>query len=475
MNDIKIKKRVLIVGAGNAGSIIANEINANQYKNWKIVGFVDDDVNKQGTLISGIKVIGKCENISDIVREENIQELLIAMPSAPTEKIRKIVENCSHLSCKMNILPSFCKLIDDDVLVPKIRDIAVEDLLVRDTINLDSSEIATYIKNKTILVTGAGGSIGSEICRQLIIYKPRKIILLGHGENSIYLIHRELICEYPNGKFIPVIADVRDKQTLRSVFKKYKPDVVFHAAAHKHVPMMEIQPKAAILNNVIGTKVMTEVACETNVERFVMVSTDKAVNPTSVMGATKRIAEMIVQSFGKNNKTKFTAVRFGNVLGSRGSVVPLFKRQIASGGPVTVTDPNITRYFMTIPEASQLVLEAGALGEGGEVFLLDMGEPVRILDLAIKMIKLSGLRVGKDIDIVYTGLRPGEKLYEELLTAEEGTRRTKHDKIFISKLEEIDKSMLDNKIIELQNADSDMEIIETMKEMIPTYHPNHDM
>lgn len=467
------RKKVLIVGAGSAGSVIASEIKNTQHKDWQIIGFVDDDVNKQGQTIAEVKVIGACKDVPKLIEIKKIQELIIAMPSAPTKKVREIVDSCTDLPCKINILPSFCKLIDDDLLVPKVRDISVEDLLARDTIKLDNHIIEGYIRNKTVLVTGAGGSIGSEICRQLIVYKPEKLILLGHGENSIYLIHQELNKEYPSVELIPVIADIRDDKQLKNIFSKYKPNVVFHAAAHKHVPMMEIQPMAAVLNNIIGTKTVARIAGQSQVERFVMISTDKAVNPTSVMGATKRVAEMIVQIASKKYKTKFITVRFGNVLGSRGSVVPLFKRQIESGGPVTVTDPEMTRYFMTIPEASQLVLQAGALGNGGEVFILDMGEPVKIVDLAMNMIKLAGLRLGKDINITYTGLRPGEKLYEELLTSEEGASKTTHDKIFVSKLENIDENTLINHIDMLLSCNNDLEIIDRIKEIIPTYRPNH--
>ena len=367
------------------------------------------------------------------------------------------------------------QLLDDEVLVSHLHPVSIEDLLERDEIQLDTSKVETYLKDKVVLVTGAGGSIGSEICRQVLRVKPKKLLLLGHGENSIYLIHQELRNIAPQDTLVPIIADIRDKNQLEQIFNNYNPDVVFHAAAHKHVPLMEIQPIAAVLNNIYGTRNVADVAGAHGVDRFVMISTDKAVNPTSVMGATKRVAEKVVLGMNHTYDTKFITVRFGNVLGSRGSVIPLFRKQIETGGPVTVTDPEMTRYFMTIPEASQLVLQAGAMGNGGEVFLLDMGEPVKIVDLAKNMIRLSGFEPNKDIRIEFTGLRPGEKLYEELLTDGEGTNTTTHKKIFEAALEDVNQEWLSREIERFDTCKTDIDVINVLQDIIPTYDPNHNL
>ena len=397
------------------------------------------------------------------------------MPSVKRDEIRGIMEICSPLKCKVNTLPGMYQLLDDEVLVSHLHPVSIEDLLERDEVRLDMDIVEHYIHDKVVLVTGAGGSIGSEICRQIMRIGPKKLLLLGHGENSIYLINQELKGLYKDGPIIPIIADIRDRQQLDQIFTQYNPQVVFHAAAHKHVPLMEIQPMAAVLNNIYGTRNVAEVAGRHGTERFVMISTDKAVNPTSVMGATKRVAEKVIISMNDTYDTKYITVRFGNVLGSRGSVIPLFKKQIEAGGPVTVTDPEMTRYFMTIPEASQLVLQAGAMGKGGEVFLLDMGEPVKIIDLARNMIRLSGLEPDKDIHIKITGLRPGEKKYEELLTSEEGTNRTNHTKIFEAALDTVDSEWLMGKISTFESCQTDMDVIGVLQDIIPTYTPNHNV
>ena len=432
----------LIIGAGDAGATIAREIERYHKRSRKVIGFIDDDEAKFNRLMGGVRILGNRHDIPSIVKENKVKEIIIAMPSVTRNEIRNIMEICSPLKCKVNTLPGMYQLLDDEVLVSHLHPVSIEDLLERDEVRLDMDIVEHYIRDKVVLVTGAGGSIGSEICRQIMRVGPKMLLLLGHGENSIYLINQELKNIYKDGPIIPIIADIRDKQQLDQIFTQYNPQVVFHAAAHKHVPLMEIQPMAAVLNNIYGTRNVADVAGRHGVERFVMISTDKAVNPTSVMGATKRVAEKVIISMNDTYDTKYITVRFGNVLGSRGSVIPLFKKQIEAGGPVTVTDPEMTRYFMTIPEASQLVLQAGAMGKGGEVFLLDMGEPVKIIDLARNMIRLSGLEPDKDIHIKITGLRPGEKKYEELLTSEEGTNRTNHTKIFEAALEPVDRDWL---------------------------------
>ena len=377
-------------------------------------------------------------------------------------------------SCKLTILPGVYEIIEGSVSVSQLRPVDVEDLLGRDPVELDNVAVAKYLSGKTVLITGAGGSIGSEIVRQVAKMYPNKLLLVGKGENSIYEIMQDMNLEYPQLKKVPIIADVRDEERINAIMDYFKPQVVFHAAAHKHVPLMEYQPSEAVRNNILGTKVIAETAAKHKVETFVMISTDKAVNPTSVMGCTKRIAEMFVQSMNKESSTRFVAVRFGNVLGSRGSVIPLFKKQIAKGGPVTVTDAEMKRYFMTIPEASQLVLQAGAMAKGGEVFVLDMGKPVRIYDLAKDLIKLSGFIPDKDIEIKITGLRPGEKLFEELLSAEDGTEKTTHSKIFIAKIKDVDKAELQRQIVDILQITEGDAVVRKLQEIVPTYTPNRD-
>lgn len=465
----------LIIGAGDAGATIAREIERYHKRSRKVIGFIDDDESKFNRLMGGVRILGNRHDIPSIVKENNVKEIIIAMPSVTRNEIRNIMEICSPLKCKVNTLPGMYQLLDDEVLVSHLHPVSIEDLLERDEVRLDMDIVEHYIRDKVVLVTGAGGSIGSEICRQIMRVGPKQLLLLGHGENSIYLINQELKNIYKDGPIIPIIADIRDKQQLDQIFTQYNPQVVFHAAAHKHVPLMEIQPMAAVLNNIYGTRNVADVAGRHGVERFVMISTDKAVNPTSVMGATKRVAEKVIISMNDTYDTKYITVRFGNVLGSRGSVIPLFKKQIEAGGPVTVTDPEMTRYFMTIPEASQLVLQAGAMGKGGEVFLLDMGEPVKIIDLARNMIRLSGLEPDKDIHIKITGLRPGEKKYEELLTSEEGTNRTNHTKIFEAALDTVDRDWLMKKIGTFDSCETDMDVIGVLQDIIPTYTPNHNI
>ena len=465
----------LIIGAGDAGATIAREIERYHKRSRKVIGFIDDDESKFNRLMGGVRILGNRHDIPSIVKENKVKEIIIAMPSVTRNEIRNIMEICSPLKCKVNTLPGMYQLLDDEVLVSHLHPVSIEDLLERDEVRLDMDIVEHYIRDKIVLVTGAGGSIGSEICRQIMRVGPKQLLLLGHGENSIYLINQELKNIYKDGPIIPIIADIRDKQQLDQIFTQYNPQVVFHAAAHKHVPLMEIQPMAAVLNNIYGTRNVADVAGRHGVERFVMISTDKAVNPTSVMGATKRVAEKVIISMNDTYDTKYITVRFGNVLGSRGSVIPLFKKQIEAGGPVTVTDPEMTRYFMTIPEASQLVLQAGAMGKGGEVFLLDMGEPVKIIDLARNMIRLSGLEPDKDIHIKITGLRPGEKKYEELLTSEEGTNRTNHTKIFEAALDTVDRDWLIEKISTFDSCETDMDVIGVLQDIIPTYTPNHNV
>ncbi|VTY44318.1 polysaccharide biosynthesis protein [Veillonella atypica] len=465
----------LIIGAGDAGATIAREIERYHKRSRKVIGFIDDDESKFNRLMGGVRILGNRHDIPSIVKENKVKEIIIAMPSVTRNEIRNIMEICSSLKCKVNTLPGMYQLLDDEVLVSHLHPVSIEDLLERDEVRLDMDIVEHYIRDKVVLVTGAGGSIGSEICRQIMRVGPKQLLLLGHGENSIYLINQELKNIYKDGPIIPIIADIRDKQQLDQIFTQYNPQVVFHAAAHKHVPLMEIQPMAAVLNNIYGTRNVADVAGRHGVERFVMISTDKAVNPTSVMGATKRVAEKVIISMNDTYDTKYITVRFGNVLGSRGSVIPLFKKQIEAGGPVTVTDPEMTRYFMTIPEASQLVLQAGAMGKGGEVFLLDMGEPVKIIDLARNMIRLSGLEPDKDIHIKITGLRPGEKKYEELLTSEEGTNRTNHTKIFEAPLDTVDRDWLIDKIATFDSCETDMDVIGVLQDIIPTYTPNHNI
>ena len=476
-NDTEFK-RVLIVGAGDAGNIILRDLRQRDHR--KVVGFIDDDPVKQKQIMNGVPVLGTRHDIEHIAYDKGVQEIIIAIPSMEIEDLNELAELCSNAgpNVTVKVLPSFFTTMDEaSINYQNLRPLQIEDLLNRDPVKLDMVTFGKYLEGKTVLVTGAGGSIGSEICRQVLRRKPKQLILLGRGEGSIYEINRELQEQAETkDQVVPYIMNIANQEGMEEAFRKFRPQVVFHAAAHKHVPLMEYQPEEAVLNNVVGFVNTAEPAGQYGVERFVLISTDKAVNPTSVMGATKRLTEKLGQAMNKKfPHTKYMAVRFGNVLGSRGSVVPLFKKQIEAGGPITVTHPDITRYFMTIPEASQLVIEAGSLGEGGEVFVLEMGKPVKITDLAKNMIKLSGHVPGKDIKIEFTGLRPGEKLYEELMTAEEGTEVTTHAKIRKAILSDEDPHVLKqqyDKLITLQDGEA---IIEQMKVMIPTYKPNHNI
>ncbi len=465
-------RRVLIAGAGDLGEGIAREI-IRRRNGQRVIGFVDSDPTKHGALIHGVPVFGGDEQIEQVVASQDIDDVIIAIPGARGSQIRRIVSLCEKLPVQLRIFPSFDSLVAGEMDVKRVRDVAVEDLLRRPPVKINLDEIAGYISGERVLITGAGGSIGSELCRQVSGLSPEKICLLGHGENSIFEIEQELRSDFGADPF-PVICDIQDFERLERVFARFRPTVVFHAAAHKHVPMMEMNPEEAIKNNVTGTRNLAALADRYGVRKFVMISTDKAVNPTSIMGASKRIGEMIIQAMAQHSRTEFVAVRFGNVLGSRGSVVPLMKRQIARGGPVTVTHPDVVRYFMTIPEAVQLVIQAGALGKGGEIFMLDMGEPVRIMELARDLIRLSGLVPGKDIEIKVTGLRPGEKLFEELLTAQEGTGATRHEKIFIASATAIRREELERAIVRMEAMASDGDsagLRQALKELIPTYTP----
>jgi FlaA1/EpsC-like NDP-sugar epimerase len=473
-------KRVLVVGAGQGGESVVREIKRNFNLPINVIGLVDDDPRKDGQIIHGCPVLGNCEKITEIVHKHQVDEIIIAIPSASGKELRKIVELCQNSKVRFKTLPGLQDLIGGKLVGLQLRDIAIEDLLRRPPAEINLAEIAAYITGKTVLVTGAGGSIGSEICRQILPFQPSILLLLGHGENSIYSSQQKLLQnpELGNTLLIPLIADIQDADKIGQILKAHSPQIVFHAAAHKHVPMMELNPEEAIKNNVQGTRNLVEAAHNNQVERFVMISTDKAVNPTSVMGATKRIAEKILKGYAKRSSTRFVAVRFGNVLGSRGSVIPLFKRQIENGGPITITHPKMIRYFMTIPEASKLVIQAGAYGKGGEVFVLDMGDPVRIVDLAEDLIRLSGLEVGRDIEIKFTGIRPGEKLFEELLTASEGITATRNSKIFIARPEEVDEVALDkqvNKLFEAAREGKQNRIIKNLQTIVPSFSPNRDM
>ncbi|TXC92376.1 polysaccharide biosynthesis protein [Metabacillus litoralis] len=432
------QKRTLIVGAGSAGTMVARQLLQNHDAELQPVAFIDDNTKKQKLDILGIPVAGGVDQIEKITKEFNIANIVIAIPSLNKKQLNHIFKECAKTNAKTQMIPMLEDLMTGKVSVNQFRDVQVEDLLGRETIELDITSISEYVTNKVVLVTGAGGSIGSEICRQISSFKPKALILLGHGENSIYTIEMELNDLFKNAgiDFITEIADLQDYDKLSSVMKEYQPHVVYHAAAHKHVPLMERSPEEAVKNNMIGTRNIAQASSIHGVETFVMISTDKAVNPTSVMGSTKRLAEMIIQHFDQISSTRFVAVRFGNVLGSRGSVIPLFKKQIQSGGPVTVTHPDMVRYFMTIPEASRLVIQAGALAKGGEIFVLDMGEPVKIVELAINLIKLSGNNLD-EIGIEYTGMRPGEKLFEELLSSEEVHEEQIYPKIYIGKTSEL--------------------------------------
>ena len=473
--NIKTSNNVMIIGAGEATNVIMREIQNSSYlANSNIACIIDDDRRKVGKYIRGVKVIGTRDKIKEAAKLYDIDEIIFAIPSASNEVKRDILNICKETDCTLKILPGVYQMVDGEINVNSIRNVDVLDLLGRDPIEVDIESIMDYVKDKVIMVTGGGGSIGSELCRQLVSHKPKQLIIFDIYENNAYDIQQELKINYPDANVVTLIGSIRNVSRLESVFAQYKPDIVYHAAAHKHVPLMEVSPDEAVKNNVVGTWNVARMADKYGVKKFVMISTDKAVNPTNVMGATKRICEMIVQTYNEISKTDFVAVRFGNVLGSNGSVIPLFKRQIEAGGPVTVTDPNIIRYFMTIPEAVSLVLQAGAYAKGGEIFILDMGEPVKIDDLAKNLIRLSGYTLGVNMEIKYTGLRPGEKHYEELLMKEEGLQETDNKLIHIGKPIEFDKENFFDNLEKLkEEAYSETgNIRESLKKVVDTYHPN---
>lgn len=458
---------VMVIGAGDAGAAIVKELRLNETLKRRVCCMIDDDPAKKGKYVQGCLVVGGKKDIISAVERYGITKIIIAMPSAPKSTIKEIVDLCQHTECKIRILPGMYQLVS----VSQLRDVEIGDLLGREQIKVNLNEILGYVQNKVVLVTGGGGSIGSEICRQLAGHGVKQLIIVDIYENNIYEIQQELKRKYPELDLVALIASVRNTHRIDEIMGKYRPNVVYHAAAHKHVPLMEDSPNEAIKNNVFGTYKTASAAGKHGVERFVLISTDKAVNPTNIMGASKRMCEMIVQTLDKFYPTEFVAVRFGNVLGSNGSVIPLFKKQIAEGGPVTVTHPDIIRYFMTIPEAVSLVLQAGAYAKGGEIFVLDMGEPVKIADLAKNLIRFSGFKVGEDIEIKYTGLRPGEKLYEELLMDEEGLQATDNNLIHIGKPIDMNEAVFMKQLKELKAAsEKDSKAIRQMvKEMVPTY------
>ncbi len=475
---IHAKKRVLIIGAGDAGEMIIREMRKHPELKKEVVGLIDDDPHKINLKIHGKKVLGNRNDIPRVIENHAIDEVIIAIPSASGKEVKQLYELSKIEDVKVNIVPGMYEILNGNVNLNQIREVKVEDLLRRDQVDLITDEISAYIEGKTVLVTGGAGSIGSELCRQVARFNPENLIIFDLNENNTYFLELELKKQYKDQiNIITVIGSIRDMDKLRQTFSRYQPDVVFHAAAHKHVPLMENNPEEAVKNNIFGTKNVVDIADEYMVERFVLISTDKAVNPTNVMGATKRVAEMIIQMMKDKSETKYMAVRFGNVLGSQGSVIPLFKRQITDGGPVTVTHPEVTRYFMTIPEAVQLVIQTGSLGQGGEVFVLDMGEPVKIVDLARDLINLSGLKLGEDIDIKFIGLRPGEKLYEEILSESEGNIETEHERIFINNLEVIGEEKMNFVLEELGKLlinGNENDIIYALKEFIDTYQPRRD-
>ena len=467
------RKKVMIIGGGEAGRTLITEIQNSKYLDQKVACIIDDDPKKIGRYIKGIKVVGNRDSIKKNVKRYNIQQIILTIPSVNSARIRPIVEICQDTNCELMILPGVYQLVNGEVKASKLRPVKIEDLLGRDEVHINLNEIMDYVSGKVIMVTGGGGSIGSELCRQIAEHRPKQLIIFDIYENNAYDIQQELVRKHPELDLVVLIGFVRDENRIDSIFEQYHPEIIYHAAAHKHVPLMEDSPNEAIKNNVLGTYNMVRMADKWNVKRFVQISTDKAVNPTNIMGASKRICEMIIQTYNKESNTEYVAVRFGNVLGSNGSVIPLFKKQIAEGGPVTVTHPEIIRYFMTIPEAVSLVLQAGAYAKGGEIFVLDMGDPVKILDLAKNMIRLSGYKVDQDIKIEFTGLRPGEKLFEELLMDEEGMTDTPNKLIHIGHPIDVDEVKLFHALRVLEQAaqseTDDMRLI--VESIVPTYHP----
>lgn len=467
--------KVLIVGAGETGIGVLRELRNHPEKGYIPVGFIDDAPRKLGRTVAGLEVLGATRDLTYIARKREIDEVVIAIPSAPGGKIREIIRQCKYRGCQFKIVPNIHAILEGRASVSHIREVRFEDLLNRSISQMDMAEVSKYLSGKRVMVTGAGGSIGSELCRQVAKLNPELLILFGRGENSIYHTDIELREFEPELNRALIIGDIRDNAKVSQITRKYQPHIIFHAAAHKHVKFMENHPDEAVKNNILGTQNLIDAAIKHNVEAFILVSSDKAVNPTSVYGASKRVTEKLIQCKAKQNGTRFIAVRFGNVIGSRASVLPNFKRQIAKGGPVTVTHREATRYFMTIPEAVQLLIQAGAMGNGGEILMLDMGEPIKILDLAQDLIRLSGLEVDRDIKIAFTGLEPGEKLYEELLTPKEGVTATKHQRIFVAQLEAIEERQLLSQINELSQLSDALDaegIVAKFQELVPTYQPN---
>lgn len=465
---------VMIIGAGEAGNVLLREIKRSSHLPMKVVCFIDDDPLKQGYYMNDVPIVGDRDVIGEMVKKYEVDEIYIALPSVSINRRRELMNICNDTGCKIKILPGIYQLINGEVKVSKLRNVVIEDLLGRDPISVNMNQIASYVENRTVMVTGGGGSIGSELCRQVAARHPSKLIIVDIYENNAYDIQMELRNAHPELKLDVRIASIRDGEKIDALFNELRPEVVYHAAAHKHVPLMEDSPNEAIKNNVFGTLNVVRAADKYHVKRFVQISTDKAVNPTNIMGASKRMCEMIIQAYSRHSRTVFTAVRFGNVLGSNGSVIPLFKKQIAHGGPVTVTDKNIIRYFMTIPEAVSLVMQAGIFAKGGEIFVLDMGEPVKIDDLARNLIKLSGFTPDVDIPIIYTGLRPGEKLYEELLMDEEGLQKTENGSIFIGHPLDFDEEVYFEKLHHLRGTIDDMHqdaIRDEVQKIVSTYHP----
>lgn len=467
-----IPPRVMIIGAGKAGTLILKEMKASEKVHGYPVCMIDDDKDKQGRVIDGVSIVGSRKDIARLVREKGIDDIYVAIPTAPPEDIRDILKICQGTGCQVKILPGVYQLMNGEVTISRLRKVEIEDLLGREPVNVNLDEIMGYVKGKVVLVTGGGGSIGSELCRQLAGHKVKQLIIFDIYENNAYEIQQELKRKYPHLDMVVLIGSVRNTNRLDYLFRTYRPDIVYHAAAHKHVPLMEDSPNEAIKNNVLGTYKTARAAIKYKAQRFILISTDKAVNPTNIMGASKRLCEMVVQMSNQKSSTEFVAVRFGNVLGSNGSVIPLFKQQIESGGPVTVTHKNIIRYFMTIPEAVSLVIQAGAYAKGGEIFVLNMGNPVRILDMAENLIRLSGYEPYKDIDICFTGLRPGEKLYEELLMDEEGLQKTVNDRIFIGKPIEMDYDRFERALNRLGEAalSEAANVRWIVHELVPEYH-----
>lgn len=473
LRDAQYTRNVLIVGAGEAGNALIKEIKNSRYLKKRVVGVIDDDRGKAGSYIHGVKIVGRREDIINKCRELHVQEIIVAMPSASPRQMKEVLDICKQTRCELKRLPGIYQLVNGDVSISSLKEVDVNDLLGRDPVEVDLDSILGYVSDKVIMVTGGGGSIGSELCRQIAGHHPRQLIIVDIYENSAYDIQNELKVSFPDLNLKVLIASVRNTNRMNYIFETYHPDIIYHAAAHKHVPLMEESPTEAIKNNVLGTWKMVQAADFYQVKRFVMISTDKAVNPTNIMGASKRICEMIIQTYNRRSKTEYVAVRFGNVLGSNGSVIPLFKKQIERGGPVTVTHPDIIRYFMTIPEAVSLVLQAGAYAKGGEIFVLDMGEPVKITDLARNLILLSGHQPDEDIPIVFTGLRPGEKLYEEMLMDEEGMQDTANKRIHIGKPIEMDEEAFLSQLKKLSEyvVTEPTDIREWVKRIVPTYYP----